>query len=94
MQRSREAINGIVIEHSVLETLNATLDLASTTLIEVYPFPDEDLIEEGGYEAVHAYSRAIISQIQSLRDTLRCYQLCLRVKDEDEDGGPPPGIPF
>ena len=97
MRNSREEINAVlsdVLEHSVLDTLHSTLHLAAMTLIEVYPLPDEDLIGKGEYHAAHAYSRALINQIEALRDTLRHYRLCLEAGNEGPpDDDPPLEIP-
>ncbi len=85
-----------IFELSVFETLQATLRLTTTTLIDVYPFPDEEVISQGGYTPLHAYSRALINQIQALGDTIRCYRRCLESAhsqpsdDEPDEGGTVP----
>jgi hypothetical protein len=82
-----------IFELSVLETLQATLRLTTRTLIDVYPFPDEEVISHGEYTPLHAYSRALINQIQALEDTIRCYRRCLEFAhsqpwdDEPDEGG-------
>lgn len=70
-----------LFEHSVLQALRSSLHLAMTTLLELYPFCDEERMEKGGYEAHHAFSRALINQIHGLEDTLRLYERCLEARD-------------
>lgn len=83
-----------ILEHSVLDTFEGMLELVAATLIEVYPFPDEDLMREGGYEARHAYSRALINQIEALQDTLRCYRRCLEAAPQQSKEDSSLDIPF